>query len=151
MKGRSCEKTGDSKCLALPGAIGQHRCSATGTLLLDASKLRSTYKSGSGHGLEHEECIYGGNAGDSSSITEETFKLLNHGRQNIQLRSVRWRLKSEVSQESQAQIRSHKSKAGASLVVQRLRLRIPNTGDLGSIPGQGIRPRMPQLRPCAAK
>lgn len=82
---------------------------------------------------------------------KKTFKLLNHGRQNIQLRSVRWKLKSEVSQESQVQIRSYKSKAGASLVVQRLRLRIPNAGDLGSIPGQGIRPRMPQLRPRAAK
>ena len=35
---------------------------------------------------------------------------------------------------------------GTSLVVQRLRLHIPNTGGWGSIPGQGTRPHMPQLR-----
>ena len=33
-----------------------------------------------------------------------------------------------------------------SLVVQWLRLHTPNTGGLGSIPGQGIGPNMPQLR-----
>ena len=31
-------------------------------------------------------------------------------------------------------------------VVQWLRLRIPNSGSLGSIPGQGTRSHMPQLR-----
>ena len=42
-----------------------------------------------------------------------------------------------------------------SLVVQWLRLHAPNAGDLGSIPGQGTRSHilqlrcwMPQLRPC---
>ena len=35
--------------------------------------------------------------------------------------------------------------AGASLVVQWLRLRAPNGGGAGSIPGQGTRSHMPQL------
>ena len=35
---------------------------------------------------------------------------------------------------------------GTSLVVQRLRLRAPNVGGLGSIPGQGIRSHMQQLK-----
>ena len=34
------------------------------------------------------------------------------------------------------------SPLGASLVVQWLRLRAPNAGGLGSIPGQGTRSRM---------
>ena len=39
-----------------------------------------------------------------------------------------------------------------SLVVQRLRLCAPNErAGLGSIPGQGTRSCMPQLRPSAAK
>ncbi|TEA42071.1 hypothetical protein DBR06_SOUSAS23010015, partial [Sousa chinensis] len=33
-----------------------------------------------------------------------------------------------------------------SLVVQWLRLHAPNAGGLGSIPGQGTRARMPQLK-----
>ena len=33
-----------------------------------------------------------------------------------------------------------------SLVVQRLRLCAPSAGDPGSIPGQGTRSRMPQLK-----
>ena len=40
---------------------------------------------------------------------------------------------------------------GTSLVVQRLRLCAPNGGGLGSIPGQGTRSHMLQLRPGAAK
>ena len=36
--------------------------------------------------------------------------------------------------------------SGTSLVVQWLRLHIPNAGDPDSIPGQGIRAHMPQLR-----
>ena len=40
---------------------------------------------------------------------------------------------------------------GTSLVVQQLRLHAPNAGDLTSIPGQGPRAHMPQLRPSAAK
>ena len=43
----------------------------------------------------------------------------------------------------------HSSKSlilGISLAVQRLRLCIPNSGVLGSIPGQGTRPHMSQLR-----
>ena len=40
---------------------------------------------------------------------------------------------------------------GASLVVQWLRLCTPNAGGLGSIPDQGIRPHMLQLRPGTAK
>ena len=35
---------------------------------------------------------------------------------------------------------------GSSLVVQQLRLRTPNAGGPGSIPGQGPRSRMPQLK-----
>ena len=33
-------------------------------------------------------------------------------------------------------------------MVQWLRLRSPNAGGLGWIPGQGTRSRMPQLRAC---
>ena len=40
-------------------------------------------------------------------------------------------------------------KSGTSLVVQWLRLRAPNAGGLGSIPGQGTRSRMPQLKDLA--
>ena len=40
--------------------------------------------------------------------------------------------------------------AGTSLVVQWLRLRTPNSGGPGSIPGQGTRSCMPQLSPHAA-
>ena len=36
--------------------------------------------------------------------------------------------------------------SGASLVVQWLRLHAPNAGGKGSIPGQGTRFHMPQLR-----
>ena len=39
---------------------------------------------------------------------------------------------------------------GTSLMVQWLRLRAPDAGGLGSIPGQGTRSHMPQLRPDAA-
>ena len=37
---------------------------------------------------------------------------------------------------------------GTSLVVQWLRLCAPNAGDPGSIPGQGTRSHMLQLRVC---
>ena len=40
---------------------------------------------------------------------------------------------------------------GASLMVQWLRFHAPNAGGLGSIPGQGTRSCMRQLRPSAAK
>ena len=40
---------------------------------------------------------------------------------------------------------------GTSLVVQWLRLQAPSAGCLGSIPGQGTRSHMPQLKPGAAK
>ena len=39
-------------------------------------------------------------------------------------------------------------KTGTSLLVQWLRLCAPNAGDLGSIPGQGTRSYMLQLRVC---
>ena len=39
-----------------------------------------------------------------------------------------------------------KKKTGTSLVVQWLRLCAPNAGGPGSIPGQGTRSHMPQLR-----
>ena len=39
-----------------------------------------------------------------------------------------------------------KSHRGTSLVVQWLRLHAPNARSLGSIPGQGTRSHMPQLR-----
>ena len=35
---------------------------------------------------------------------------------------------------------------GTSLIVQWLRLRAPNAGDLGFIPAQGSRSYMPQLK-----
>ena len=35
---------------------------------------------------------------------------------------------------------------GTSLVVRWLRLRVASAGDPGSIPGQGTRPHMPQLK-----
>ena len=38
------------------------------------------------------------------------------------------------------------SYSGTSLVVQWVRLHAPNAGGLGSIPGQGTRSRMPQLK-----
>ena len=42
-------------------------------------------------------------------------------------------------------------RSGTSLVVQWLRLRAPSAGGLGSIPRQGTRFRMVQLKtPCAA-
>ena len=41
---------------------------------------------------------------------------------------------------------SKKARPGTSLVVQWLRLHTPNSGGPGSIPGQGTRSRMPQLR-----
>ena len=40
---------------------------------------------------------------------------------------------------------------GISLVVQWLRLWAPNAGEPGSIPGQGTRPHMLQLRPNTVK
>jgi len=40
---------------------------------------------------------------------------------------------------------------GTSLMVQWLRLQAPNAGGQGSIPGQGTRSHMLQLRPRAAK
>ena len=44
-----------------------------------------------------------------------------------------------------------KFKSGTSLVVQWLRLHVPNTGGPGSTSGQGIRSHMLQLRPGAAE
>ena len=41
-----------------------------------------------------------------------------------------------------------KKKLGTSLVVQWLRLHAPNAGGSGSIPGQGARTHIPQLRVC---
>ena len=40
---------------------------------------------------------------------------------------------------------------GISLVDQWLRLHTPNAGNPGSIPGQGTRSHMLQIRPSAAK
>ena len=42
-----------------------------------------------------------------------------------------------------------KASGGTSLVVQWLRLCAPNAGGLGSIPGRGTRPYMPQLKDAA--
>ena len=39
-----------------------------------------------------------------------------------------------------------RTKPGTSLLVQWLRLCTPNAGDLGSIPGQGTRSHMAQLK-----
>ena len=46
---------------------------------------------------------------------------------------------------------SRRASLGTSLVVQWLRLCTPNAGGLGSIPGQGARSHMQQLRPSEAK
>ena len=100
---------------------------------------------------KHAECIHSANAGGSSGITEENFQVVKSWQTEYSLRSVRCKLKSKVSQESQVQLLNYKSKAGTSLVVQWLSLHIPSAGDPGSIPGPGIRSRMPQLRPHAAK
>ena len=49
-------------------------------------------------------------------------------------------------------IQEEKTKTGGtSLVVQWLRLHAPNAGGLGSIPSQGTRFHVLQLRPNAAK
>ena len=45
----------------------------------------------------------------------------------------------EERQENRARAKGDESPLGA----QQLRLHIPNAGDLGSIPGQGIRSHMP--------
>ena len=42
-------------------------------------------------------------------------------------------------------------RSGTSLVVQWLGLCTPSAGGLGSIPGQGAKSRVQQLRPSAAK
>ena len=49
------------------------------------------------------------------------------------------------------QVSHYKTSLRASLVVWWLRLRAPNIGGLGSIPGQGTRFCVPQLRPGAVK
>ena len=46
---------------------------------------------------------------------------------------------------------SSKGIRGTSLVVQWLRLHAPNAGAQGSIPSQGMRSHMPQLRPSVAR
>ena len=43
---------------------------------------------------------------------------------------------------------SQKSVTGIFLVVQWLRVHVPNAGDMGSIPGQGTRSHVLQLRVC---
>ena len=43
-------------------------------------------------------------------------------------------------------LNKHTNRLGTSLVVQWLRLSAPNAGGLGSIPDQGTRSRMPQLK-----
>ena len=152
-KASPVRKQGDSKLSGPPrGAKGQHRCSATGSSCWTHQDPAPHTSQGVGTGLEtgrvHLQCwcqrfqLYHRIKLSSCSITAV---------KKIQPRPVRWKLKSKVSQESQVQILNYKNKAGTSLVVQWLRRHIPNEGDLGSIPGQGIRSRMPQLRPCAAK
>ena len=47
---------------------------------------------------------------------------------------------------STVQITLEENDLGTSLVVQWLRLSAPNAGSPGSIPGQGTRSHMPQLR-----
>ena len=43
---------------------------------------------------------------------------------------------------------SLKNQGGISLTIQWLRLRAPNAGDPGSIPGKGTGSHMPQLTVC---
>ena len=51
-----------------------------------------------------------------------------------------------------AQRRGHRTRQkGVSLVVQWLRLHNPKAGGTGSIPDQGTKPHMLQLRPGTAK
>ena len=47
---------------------------------------------------------------------------------------------------SDAEILKFKDDLGTSLVVQWLRLQAPDAGGSGSIPGQGARYHMPQLK-----
>ena len=47
------------------------------------------------------------------------------------------------------EVRNKENQTGTSLVVQRLRLHAPNAGGRGSIPGQGTRSCMPQLKDTA--
>ena len=50
---------------------------------------------------------------------------------------------------SQTQLTRLHTHTGTSLVVQWLRIHDqPDAGDLGSVPGQGTRSRVPQLRIC---
>ena len=50
-----------------------------------------------------------------------------------------------------SELREKINRGGTSLVVQWLKLHAPSEGGLGSIPGLGTRPHMPQLRHGAAK
>ena len=57
----------------------------------------------------------------------------------------------EKQKKNQSILLHQKVLVGTFMMVQRLRLHVPKAGDLGSIPGQGTRPRTLQLRPSVAK
>ena len=63
--------------------------------------------------------------------------------------SARSRLQLALILDYVLEYKRHRS--GASLVVQRLKARASSAEGPGSIPGQGSRFHMPQLRPSAAK
>ena len=57
----------------------------------------------------------------------------------------------DLSVSSMSQSVPQNCTGGAFLVAQWLRLQASNAGDPGSIPGQGTRSHMTQLRPSTAK
>ena len=75
----------------------------------------------------------------------KAFSLKSETRQGCPLSPLLFNILLEVLATA---IRQEKEIKGTSLVVQWLRLHAPNAGGLGSIPGQGTRSRMPQLRVC---
>ena len=91
-------------------------------------------------GLEMEEFKY--------TLTHDIKKIIHLKHPQITLPSIPYLM----SLLKWTQQRPSPNKLGwTSLVVQWLRLRAPNVGGLGSIPGLGTRYHMPQLRPDAVK
>ena len=72
-------------------------------------------------------------------------------RKKLQKDYIPVKIKIQLKKIYYTQREGEKRKLGASLVVQWLRLCAPNTLGLSSIPGQGTRSHMLQLRPGEAK
>ena len=66
-------------------------------------------------------------------------------------RRVKWEMIYSKIRKNKGRLRRKRINFGTSLVVHWLRLHTPNAGALGSIPSQGIRSHMPQLRPSTVK